>query len=62
VRSDRGSTSTRAADILWTLNHPDVYVLLVGERRWTPDEIERWTADLLVARLLRSSRSSSRQD
>jgi AcrR family transcriptional regulator len=43
-----------ATDILWTLNHPDVYVLLVGERGWTLDELERWLADLLVARLLRA--------
>ena len=47
------STRTSAADILWTLNHPDVYALLVGERGWTPDEHEKWLADLLIARLLR---------
>ena len=33
------STSTRATDILWTLNHPDVWQLLVGERGWTPDAV-----------------------
>ena len=27
----------RATDILWTLNHPDVWQLLVGERGWTPE-------------------------
>jgi len=43
----------RAADILWTLNHPDVYTLLVAERGWTPDEHERWLADLLIVTLLR---------
>src|SRR5256885_449828 len=26
-----------AADILWTLNHPDVYRLLVNERGWPPE-------------------------
>ena len=35
----RASTSTRAADILWTLNHPDVWQLLVGERGWTPERV-----------------------
>ena len=34
-----GSTSTRAADILWTLNHPNLWQLLVGERGWTPDAV-----------------------
>ena len=42
----------RAADILWTLNHPDVQRLLVHERGWTPEEHERWTADVLCAELL----------
>ena len=35
----RASTSTRATDILWTLNHPDVWLLLVGERGWTPERV-----------------------
>jgi len=43
---------TRATDILWTLNHPTVYRLLVAERGWTPDEHERWLADLLCSQLL----------
>ena len=45
ARSARASTSTRATDILWTLNHPDVWQLLVGERGWTPEEWEQWFAD-----------------
>jgi AcrR family transcriptional regulator len=43
---------TRAADILWTLNHPDVWLLLVGRRGWTPEEFERWFADTACAQLL----------
>lgn len=43
----------RAADILWTLNHPDVWHLLVGERGWTPDEYERWFAHAACSQLLR---------
>ena len=42
----------RATDILWTLNHPDVWQLLVVQRGWTPDEYERWFADTAVAQLL----------
>jgi len=35
----------RATDILWTLNHPNVWQLLVEERGWTPEEFERWFAE-----------------
>ena len=35
----------RATDILWTLNHPNVWHLLVEERGWTPEEFERWFAE-----------------
>jgi AcrR family transcriptional regulator len=42
----------RATDILWTLNHPDVWHLLVGERGWTPEEWEQWFADTACAQLL----------
>jgi AcrR family transcriptional regulator len=44
---------TRATDILWTLNHPDVWLLLVGERGWTPEQWEEWFADTTCAQLLR---------
>jgi AcrR family transcriptional regulator len=37
-----GLDVTRAADILWTLNHPDVWSLLVGVRGWTAAEYEDW--------------------
>jgi AcrR family transcriptional regulator len=42
----------RAADILWTLNHPDVWHLLVTERGWTPDDYERWFGDAACSELL----------
>ena len=42
----------RAADILWTLNHPNLWQLLVGERGWTPDQFERWFAETARAQLL----------
>jgi AcrR family transcriptional regulator len=47
-----GLTVTRATDILWTLNHPNVHRLLVTDRGWTPDQHEKWLADLLCAQLL----------
>jgi hypothetical protein len=42
----------RATDILWTLNHPDVWQLLVGERRWSPKQYEHWLADTSCEQLL----------
>jgi AcrR family transcriptional regulator len=44
----------RATDILWTLNHPDVWLLLVDKRGWTPEQFERWFAETTCAQLLRS--------
>ena len=41
------------ADILWTLNHPRTYLLLLDERGWTPEEYERWLADITIAELLK---------
>jgi len=48
----RGLGADRAADILWTLNHPDVWHLLVGERGWTPAQHERWFAESSIQQLL----------
>jgi AcrR family transcriptional regulator len=48
---------TRGADIMWTLNHPDVWRLLVGERGWTPEQWEQWFADTVCAQLLLASPS-----
>ena len=42
----------RAADILWAVNHPDVWHLLVHECGWTPEQYEEWTADTVCAQLL----------
>lgn len=42
----------RAADILWTLNHPSLWQLLVEQRGWRPEQYERWCADTACAQLL----------
>jgi AcrR family transcriptional regulator len=54
-----GLDPMRATDILWTLNHPDVWLLLVGERGWTPVQFETWFADTATTQLL-GPRPSSR--
>lgn len=41
-----------ATDILWTINHPNLWHLLVGERGWTPEQYEQWTGDLACSQLL----------
>jgi AcrR family transcriptional regulator len=51
-----GLDVAHATDILWTLNHPDVWLLLVGERGWTPGQWEQWFADTACAQLLNRSR------
>jgi hypothetical protein len=51
----------RATDILWTLNHPDVWQLLVTERGWTPDEYEQWFADSACSQLLAASPRARRR-
>ena len=52
----RGLGVDRAADILWTLNHPDVWQLLVHERGWTPAQWERWFFEAACEQLLRPER------
>ena len=51
----RGLDVERAADILWTLNHPNLWQLLVRERGWSPEQYERWCADTACSQLLKRS-------
>ena len=46
----------RATDLLWTLNHPNLWQLLVDERGWTPEQYERWCADTACSQLLEPRR------
>jgi AcrR family transcriptional regulator len=48
----KGMTVKRATDTLWTLNHPDVWLLLVDRLGWSPERYERWCADAARAQLL----------
>src|SRR5215467_6577107 len=47
-----GVDVTRATDLLWTLNHPDTWYLLVHRCGWTADAYEQWVGDTLSAQLL----------
>jgi AcrR family transcriptional regulator len=48
----RGLGVARATDILWTLNHPDVWQLLVHQRGWSPKQYEQWVGDTSCSQLL----------
>jgi AcrR family transcriptional regulator len=54
----RGLDDERATDILWSLNHPDLWLLLVRKRGWTADEFERWLRETLAAQLLQPPRGA----
>ncbi len=47
-----GLDVARATDILWTLNHPDVWQLLHGRRGWTGAQYEQWFGDTTCSQLL----------
>jgi AcrR family transcriptional regulator len=47
-----GLGRAQATDILWTLNHPDTWQLLVTQCGWTHRRYETWTADTACAQLL----------
>jgi AcrR family transcriptional regulator len=47
-----GLDPERAADVAWTLNHPDVWLLLVRDRGWTPAEWEAWFLESCRTQLL----------
>jgi AcrR family transcriptional regulator len=40
-----------AADLIHALMSPEVYRLLVGDRRWTPERYEQWLATTLTQQL-----------
>ncbi len=47
-----GLDAETGADVLWTLNHPAVWQLLVVERGWSPERYERWLGDAACSELL----------
>jgi AcrR family transcriptional regulator len=43
-----------AADILWSMNSPEYYLLLVEQRGWTPEQFEGWLSQAWRRLLLES--------
>jgi len=46
-------TEATVADVLWSMNSPEFYLLLVGQRGWSPAEFGLWLADAWIRLLLR---------
>jgi AcrR family transcriptional regulator len=47
-----GLGARRAADIIWTLNHPNTWIQLSVLRGWTPARYELWVGDTSCEQLL----------
>lgn len=45
----------RGTDILWTINHPDVWLLVIGQRGWSRERYEKWTGDTACSQLLKAN-------
>ena len=45
-------TEAMVADVLWSMNSPEFYLLLVAQRGWSPAEFGRWLADAWIRLLL----------
>jgi AcrR family transcriptional regulator len=43
---------TTAADVIWSMNSPEYYLLLVEQRGWSLDQFERWLCDAWTRLLL----------
>jgi AcrR family transcriptional regulator len=48
----QGISVPEAADVLWSLNHPALYHLLVVERAWPLERYVAWLRDALTSQLL----------
>jgi AcrR family transcriptional regulator len=51
-RLRRDLSVAKAADIIWSMNSPEFYLLLVEQRGWSPHEFEEWLADAWIRLLL----------
>jgi AcrR family transcriptional regulator len=47
-----GATAESARDVLWFCSSAEFYELLIVRRGWTPQQLERFAADTMIAALL----------
>jgi hypothetical protein len=48
-------TDEEVADVVWSMNAVEYWLLLVGERGWTPERFRSWIADAWIRLLLADS-------
>jgi AcrR family transcriptional regulator len=51
--SRAGLTAEQAADVLYGLLSPELYLLFVRDRHWSPEQWEQWACDSVRAQLCR---------
>jgi AcrR family transcriptional regulator len=51
-RLRQGLSVAKAADIIWSMNSPEFYLLLVQQRGWSPKQFEDYLADSWIRLLL----------
>jgi AcrR family transcriptional regulator len=51
----RGLSIEMAADILWSMNSPEYYLLLVEQRGWKPEALEQWLSEAWCRLLLKKA-------
>ena len=51
----RGLSVEMAADILWSMNSPEYYLLLVEQRGWKPEALEQWLSEAWCRLLLKKA-------
>ena len=54
LRTDR--PAAELADVVWSMNGPEYWVLLVGQRGWAPGQFAEWLADAWCRLLLAGER------
>ena len=54
-----GMTVERAADVIFTLASPEVYLLLTAERGWSPEQWQDWVTAAIAQAVLRQARPAS---
>jgi AcrR family transcriptional regulator len=47
-----GLSLANVADVIWSMNSPEFYLLLVEQRGWSPKAFERWLAEAWIRLLL----------
>ncbi|HEY6078066.1 MAG TPA: hypothetical protein VIW29_04650 [Polyangiaceae bacterium] len=53
-RQRPGLSLERARDLMWMFTSRDCYRMLVVDKHWSPEEYEKWLADLLLRELTAS--------